>query len=114
MALAHSRRFPFTRSARRRSALGLPDDATLVCAKVDARLLGLKLLSIEAQVVAGQPGKASASHELDPNFGRLDQFPLASKGSSDDLPFSAVSPELGRAVELFTSNAEVLKGLDPL
>jgi len=82
-------------------------DTNIVCAQVDAKLFGkMRLLSLEARVVAGKPTErvSAASRATPATSGRTGTLnrELANQQSNSDL---------SRAVELWTLSSEVLDGI---
>lgn len=85
----------------------LLSDPNIVCARIDAKLFGrLRLLSLEARVVAGKPTKAAAATS-GPTPLAIQRPERLNRKLSDPESTS----DLGRAVELWTLSSEVLEGI---
>ena len=103
---AESRKFEMPIGRRTESFTEL-DDVNVVSAQVDAKLFGrLRLLSLEARVVAGKPAKRTEGAtrlipDTSPRRAAVSRRPIQQKSGSG----------LGHAVELCALSSEILEGI---
>lgn len=84
-----------------------PDGETVVRAIVHARLLGLRLLTLDARVVVNPPDGPVSAFGVEPIVPvRVDRLPSP---TSRSRPVAVTGPDLSRAVELLASGAETLE-----